>query len=46
MDALKQFFAEFWLWILIPALLVGAGIVALLLMSGSDSSSPFVYNVF
>jgi len=45
MDAIKQFFAEFWLWILVPALIVAVGIVVLILMSDS-ASSPFIYNVF
>ena len=46
MNAIKDFLAEFWLWILIPAVLIGAGVVFLLYLSGGDSSSPFVYNVF
>ena len=45
MSAFKQFFSEFWLWILIPALFVGIGVVVLILMSG-EGSSPFAYNVF
>jgi hypothetical protein len=44
---MKDFFKEFWLWILIPFVLVIGGLLALYLMAGgSDASSPFVYNVF
>ena len=43
---MKEFLAEFWLWILIPALIVAGGILWLVLASGSEGSSPFVYNVF
>ena len=43
---MKDFLAEFWLWIVIPFVLVIGGLVVLYLMSGGDSSSPFVYNVF
>jgi hypothetical protein len=43
---MKDFFAEYWLWILVPSLIVAAGIVLLVMASGSDSSSPFVYNIF
>lgn len=46
MKALKDFLAEFWLWILIPALLVGAGLAWLLMSGGSDSSNPFSYTLF
>ena len=40
-----DFFKEFWLWILLPFVLVIGLLVVLYLMSG-DSISPFQYNVF
>lgn len=43
---MKDFFKDYWLWILVPFLVVIGGIVALYWMSGSDSVSPFQYNVF
>lgn len=43
---MKQFLQEYWLWILIPSLVVAAGIALLVFLGGSDSSSPFVYNIF
>ena len=46
MNALKEFLAEFWLWMVIPAAVVLGAVIWLLFLSGDDSSSPFVYNVF
>ena len=43
---MKEFFAEFWLWITVPVVLVLAGILFLVFFGGGDSSSPFQYNVF
>jgi hypothetical protein len=44
---MKNFLREFWLWILIPVLIVAGGILLLLFWGqGSESSSPFTYNVF
>ncbi len=43
---MKQFLAEFWLWILIPAVLVTLALAALLMLGGGEGDSPFVYNVF
>ncbi len=44
---MKEFLREFWLWILIPVLIVAGGILLLVFLSGgSDATSPFVYNVF
>lgn len=43
---MKAFLKEYWLWILIPFVLVlGAIGVAVFMMSG-DGSSPFVYNIY
>ena len=38
-----DFFKEFWLWILIPFVLVIGLLVVLYLMSGGDPISPFQY---
>ena len=41
-----QFFKEYWLWILIPFLLVIAAVGVLFFLGGSGEESDFVYNVF
>jgi len=41
-----QFLKEYWVWILVPFLLVIGGLTALYLMSGGSSFSDFTYNVF
>jgi hypothetical protein len=43
---MRDFFAEYWLWILVPSLVVAAGIVLLVIAGGSDDLTPFKYNVF
>ena len=43
---MKDFLREYWLWILIPSLVVAVGILLLVVASSSDGSSPFVYNIF
>ena len=43
---MKDFLKEYWLWILIPSLVVAVGILFLVMAGNSDSSSPFVYNIF
>ena len=43
---MKDFLAEFWLWILIPGLVVAVGLIWLVMASGAPGSSPFIYNVF
>lgn len=45
MNALKSFLAEYWLFLLIPALIVAAGLAWLFLSGGGSSGDP-VYNVF
>ena len=40
------FFKEFWLWILVPFLLVVAGLLIFVFFMEDDSVSPFQYNVF
>ena len=42
---MKEFLSEFWLWILVPVLVVAAA-VAYLLLFGGDPESPFTYDVF
>ena len=46
MDALKRFLREYWLWILIPAALIGAGLAWLLHSGGSNAGNPYNYNLF
>jgi len=41
----RDFLEEYWLWILIPFVVVG-GIAALLLVSGGGGASMFDYNIF
>ena len=41
-----NFFKEFWLWILIPFVLVIGALLAFVAFSNDDAVSPFVYNVF
>ena len=43
---MKNFLKEYWLWILVPSLVVAVGILLLVAVASSDSSSPFVYNIF
>lgn len=44
---MMNFLKEYWLWILVPMLLILAALAVLLLMAGGDdSASPFQYNVF
>jgi hypothetical protein len=44
---MKDFLAEFWLWIVIPFALVLGGLAFLYFWSGGgEGSSPFTYNVF
>lgn len=44
MQALKDFLADYWLWILIPALILGCGLAAILLLSRDDQWSPTDYD--
>jgi len=41
-----DFIKDVWLWIVIPFVLVAAGIAYLVLSGGTDGGSPFNYNVF
>ena len=43
---MKAFLKEYWLWILIPFVLVIGGLVAVYLLAGDEGASPFQYNVF
>ncbi len=43
---MKNFFKEFWLWILIPFVLVVLLLIAAWVLGGADGVSPFQYNVF
>ncbi len=40
------FLKEFWLWILIPFVLVIGGLLLLWFLTGDDAANPFQYNVF
>ena len=43
---MKSFLREYWLWILVPFMVVAMGLaVFLFLASDSSGSSPFIYNV-
>ena len=44
MQTLKEFLADYWLWILIPALLIGALLIALLVFGKDDDWSPTDYD--
>ena len=41
-----DFLKEFWLWILIPFVLMIGLLVAVLVFAGGDGSNPFNYNIF
>jgi len=41
-----DFIKEYWLWILIPFVIVLGGIAILLYLAGAGGNSDFVYNVF
>jgi len=44
---MKAFLKEYWLWILIPFVVVLGGLALLYFWAGGDQgSSPFQYNVF
>ena len=41
-----EFLKEYWLWILIPFVVVIGGLIVLVLVSGGSTASEFVYPVF
>ncbi len=41
-----NFFKEFWIWIVIPFVLVLGGLAALYFMASGEGNSDFIYNVF
>jgi hypothetical protein len=44
---MKAFLKEYWLWIVIPFVVVVGGLMLLFfLMSGDEGASPFVYNIY
>ncbi|MFT5464868.1 MAG: hypothetical protein ACI8QS_003775 [Planctomycetota bacterium] len=43
---MKAFLQEYWLWILIPFVLMGCLLLAVLFMANGEGSSPFIYNIF
>lgn len=43
---MKDFLKEFWLWILIPFVLMVGVLLAVLFFAGGEGSNPFKYNVF
>ncbi len=44
MQALKAFLADYWLWILLPALLIGAALAALMMLAKDDDWTPNDYD--
>jgi hypothetical protein len=44
---MKAFLREYWLWILVPFMVVAMGLLVFFWFVASDSpgSSPFIYNV-
>lgn len=43
---MKNFFKEYWPWIVVPMVLIFGALALLLIFSRDDSATPFVYNVF
>lgn len=44
---MMRFLRENWLWIVLPFVVVSAGMIILIWLSdGSDAAAPFQYNVF
>lgn len=43
---MKTFLRDYWLWILLPFILVIGGILVLYALGGGDGASGFVYNPF
>ena len=45
-ETMKDFLAEFWLWIAVPFVVVIGGLLLLYFLAGGDEASPFIYNLF
>jgi len=43
---MKDFLKEYWLWIVIPFVLVIALVFAVYFLTSDEGASPFQYNVF
>jgi hypothetical protein len=43
---MKAFLKEYWLWIVIPFVLVIGGLALAYFLMNDDSTSPFVYNIY
>jgi len=43
---MKAFLKEYWLWIVIPFVLVAGAVLVAVLMMSDDGASPFVYNIY
>ena len=43
---MAKFFREYWLWILLPFVIVFGGLAALYFLAGGESTNDFVYPVF
>ena len=43
---MKEFLKEYWLWIVIPFVLVVGGLALAWLMMGDEGATPFVYNIY
>ena len=41
----KNFLKEYWLWILIPFVVVIGALIALYFLAGGDAVSPFQYKI-
>jgi hypothetical protein len=42
----KEFWREYWLWIVVPIVVVFAVVVGAMFLLGGDDTSPFIYNIF
>lgn len=42
---MKSFLKEYWLWIVVPVVLVVGGVILAMLLMDDGSASPFVYNI-
>ena len=43
---MKEFLKEYWLWIVVPIVLVLGALALVFFLSADDGASPFQYNVF
>lgn len=43
---MKAFLKEYWLWLVIPVVLVALGLALAWFLMGDEGASPFVYNIY